>query len=62
MSLAVIEALLGLLGTIIQDTPAAVALYNQVVTMIKNNTDPTAAEWVALLSQISTTHAAVQAA
>ena len=61
MDPATIIALLSVLQTIIQDTPAALALFNSVKTVLTQGTDPTPAQWQALVTAMATAHTQVQA-
>jgi hypothetical protein len=60
MSIATILALLGVVETLIQDTPQAVALFASVKAMMASGTEPTADQWAALNAQLATDHAALQ--
>jgi len=62
MGITSILALLGVLQSIVQDAPEAIALFNQVSAMLKNGTEPTQAQWAALDAAMSSHHAALQAA
>lgn len=57
-----ILAILGVLQSILQNTPEAIALFTQVSAMLKNGTEPTDAQWTALDAAMSSHHAALQAA
>lgn len=57
---ALIIALLPVIETIIEDTPAAIALWGQIKTMISQGTDPTTAQWQALVAAMAASHAKVQ--
>lgn len=57
-----ILAILGVLQGIIQEAPQAIALFDQVSTMLKSGTEPTQAQWTALDTALASHHAALQAA
>jgi hypothetical protein len=60
MNPALIPVLLSALSTIIQDTPAAIALFNSVKTVLTQGSDPTPAQWQDLLASLAASHAKVQ--
>jgi hypothetical protein len=62
MSLATILALLGMIETVVQDTPQAIALFASIKAMLASGAEPTAEQWAALTAQLATDHAAVQSA
>jgi hypothetical protein len=55
-------AILAILSFVIQTTPQALALFNQVKTMVDANREPTAEEWASITQQMAAAHAALQAA
>lgn len=57
-----ILAIIGVLQGIVQEAPAAIALFNQVSAMLKSGTEPTDAQWAALDTALASHHAALQAA
>ena len=61
MNQAFIAAVLSAVETIIQDTPAAIALWDNAKAVLTQNTDPTPEQWQVLLSSMATAHAKVQA-
>jgi hypothetical protein len=54
-------AILAILSFIIQTTPEALALFNQVKSMVDAKRDPTQEEWIAIMKQMSDAHKALQA-
>ncbi len=61
MSPTSLIALLGVIETIVQQTPAAIALFNSVKTLMTSGAEPTDAQWAALDAALTADHAAVQA-
>lgn len=55
-------AILAILSFIIQTTPEALALFQQVKALVDANRDPTAEEWAQITQQMSAAHMALQAA
>lgn len=62
MGITTILALVGVLETLIQDAPQAVAIFGTVKDMLVNGKEPTADQWAALDTAMSAHHAALQAA
>jgi hypothetical protein len=60
MSIATILALLGVIETVVQDTPQALALFASVKAMLASGAEPTPEQWSALNAQLATDHAVVQ--
>jgi hypothetical protein len=61
MSAALIATLMQVLELIIEDTPEAVSLFNTVKEVFTQGTDPTPAQWQALVTALASSHAKVQA-
>lgn len=57
----IVLALLPVIETIIQETPAAIALWGEVKAMLTQGSDPTPAQWAALVGALAASHAKVQA-
>ena len=62
MGITTIIALVGVLETLIQDAPQAVALFGTVKAMLISGTEPTAKQWAALDAALVSSHAALQSA
>lgn len=55
-------SILAILSFIIQTTPEALALFNQVKALVDANREPTADEWAQITQQMSAAHLALQSA
>jgi len=55
-------SILAILSFIIQTTPEALALFQQVKALVDANREPTADEWTAITQQMAAAHQALQAA
>lgn len=62
MGITSILALVGVLETLLQDAPQAIATFNTVKAMLVSGTEPTPAQWAALDAAMASHHAALQAA
>ena len=62
MNPAMILTLMSVVETIIQDTPAAIALFQNIKTVMTQGSDPTPDQWQALLTALAAAHSKVQAA
>jgi peptidoglycan hydrolase-like protein with peptidoglycan-binding domain len=54
--------ILAILSMIIQTTPEAIALFQQVKDLVDADREPTPGEWAAITSQMAAAHNALQAA
>ena len=62
MNPSTIELLLSVVSTVIQETPAALALFQSVKTTMTQGSDPTPDQWRTLLAAVTAAHQKVQAA
>jgi hypothetical protein len=62
MPVSTLLTLLGVLQTIIQDTPEAITLFNTVKAAMTQDTPPTPEQWEVLVTAYNAAHAKVQAA
>lgn len=60
MSAATLAILMQVLQAVVQQTPAAINLFNTVKLIINQNRDPSADEWKAIAAQMASIHNDVQ--
>ncbi len=61
MSPATLIALAGIIETLIQQTPQAIALWNEIKASLTSGNEPTTAQWQAIAVGLAASHAQVQA-